>query len=236
MRWCWALIFVVVAATCIAGCKRRPPPDDLGPEPVASAKPLPALVLTDDTPDLMLTWVDAKGEAHIADKIADVPFEGRDQVRVVVTTKEEGTGALFYVANLTNKNADQAYPVVTVSRDDWDAIIAKRRVAARPPEQADPAGAGSAAAPSPGTVVVYGADWCDACHQAMAFLKQRGIPAIEKNIEADPEAEKEMRAKLRRAGLRGSSSIPIIDVGGKIFVGFDPRAIEAAVRARGAAL
>jgi glutaredoxin len=227
---------------CLAGCKRRPSPDDLAPEPVASAAPLPPLVVKDDTPDLLLTWVDAKGDAHTADKPADVPLEGRDQVRVVVTTRDEGNGNAFYVTNLMNKNVDETYPVATVSRAEWDGMILKRRLAARPqqaPQEPPGAAAGappSAPPPAKGTVIVYGAQWCDACHQAMAFFKQRGIPAIEKDIENDPGAEQEMRAKLSRAGFRGSSSIPIIDVGGRIFIGFDPQGIETALRKHGAAL
>jgi glutaredoxin len=230
-------VIVALAAISVAGCKRRPPPDDLGPEPVASGKPLPPLVLTDDSTDLLLTWIDAKGDAHTAEKIADVPLEGRDQVRVVVTTREEGTQDSFYVANLTNTNPDKTYPVVTMRRAEWDGVILKRRLAARPQQaqQEPPASAPPAAAPVPkGTVVVYGAQWCEACHQAMAFLRQRGIPAVEKDIEKDPGAEQEMRAKLVRAGMRGSSAIPIIDVDGRIFVGFDAQGMEAALRKRGA--
>jgi glutaredoxin len=235
MSWRWALAIVALAAALLVGCKRRPPPEGSGAAPVGSAKALPPLTLTDDTPDLFLTWVDAKGDAHTAEKIADVPLEGRDQVRVEVTTREEGTRDLFYVANLTNKNLDQTYPVVTLSRAAWDEMIAKRRQAARP----DLAPAAQAAAPDAGSraVIVYGASWCDACRQVMDFLKARHVLAVEKDIEADPAAEKEMRAKLVRAGLRGASSIPIVDVGGRILIGFDPQALDAALRGpHGAAL
>jgi glutaredoxin len=232
MKPIWLVVVAVAVLAFVAGCKRRPAPDDLAPEPSAAA-PLPALIITDDTPDLLLTWIDAKGDAHTAAKPADVPIEGRDQVRVVVTTRDEGTRESFYVANLTNKNADQSYPVSTMSRTDWDAVIQKRRQVDRP----QPALAGSAAAPDAGpfAVIVYGAQWCDACREVMSFLKKRRVPAVEKDIEADPAAEREMRAKLARAGLRGASSIPIVDVGGRILVGFDPTAIEAALRgAKGA--
>ena len=49
----------------------------------------------------------------------------------------------------------------------------------------------------------------------MAYLKQRKVPAIEKDIEQDPTAAAEMQAKLARAGAHGGS-IPVIDVKGKI--------------------
>lgn len=239
MKPLWSMLIVTMVLFCLAGCKRRPSPDDLAPEPVVSATPLPPLVLKEDTPELLLTWVDAKGDAHTAEKPADVPLEGRDQVRVVVTTREEGNGNSFYVTNLTNKNADETYPVTTMPRAEWDGMILKRRLAARPQQaQKEPPGAGTPppAPPAKGTVIVYGAQWCEACHQAMAFFKQRGVPAVEKDIENDPGAEQEMRAKLVRGGFRGASSIPIIDVGGRIFVGFDPQGIETALRKGGAAL
>jgi glutaredoxin len=161
-------------------------------------------------------------------------------VRVVVTTREEGTRDLFYVTNLTAKGGDGAYPVSTMTRREWDKLITGRRVALTAP--ADSAGAPSgpenhqAGAQGPGgkvqpagfTVIVYGASWCGACHQAVAYLKGRKVPVVEKDIEQDPAAENEMRSKLARAGVHGGS-IPVIDVKGKILVGFEPHALEAAV-------
>jgi glutaredoxin len=181
--------------------------------------------------------VDAKGDAHVASKPSDVPTEGRDRVRVVVTTREEGTHDLFYVTNLTVPAGDGTYPVSTMTRREWDNLITERRqalvaVAASaaspdpgPPGAADP---GTKAHPVGFTVIVYGASWCGACHQAVAYLKRRKVPVVEKDIEQDPAAESEMRAKLARAGVHGGS-IPVIDVKGKILVGFEPHALEAAV-------
>ena len=202
-------------------------------------KTLPALQLTEDTTDLMLTWVDAKGDAHAVSKPGDVPTEGRDRVRVVVTTREEGTHDLFYVTNLTVKGGDGTYPVSTMTRREWDTLITERRQALAAPiasvgadNPQDPsAGTTDPAAkahPAGFTVIVYGASWCGACHQAVAYLKRRKVPVVEKDIEQDPAAESEMRAKMARAGVHGGS-IPVIDVKGKILIGFEPHALEAAV-------
>jgi glutaredoxin len=240
----WSLSLAILAALCLAlgipGCKRRPT-DDLAQDNAAQATTLPTLSLTDDTPDLMLTWVNARGDANTVGKPADVPTEGRDQVRVVITTKEAGTRDLFYVTNLTVKNPDGTYPVTTMPRQEWDAVIAKRRQAFAAPSAAptddqapqpshpgDPAPAAKAPAAS-FTVIVYGASWCGACHQAVAYLKSRKVPVVEKDIEQDPAADSEMRAKLARAGVHGGS-IPVIDVKGRILVGFEPHQLDAAVR------
>jgi len=235
------LALVACLVVALSSCKRRPSPDDLSEAPEPVNKTLPELKITDDTPDLMLTWVDAKGDAHPVNKPVDVPTEGRDRVRVVVTTREEGTRELFYVTNLTVKGGDGTYPVSTMTRREWDNLISERRQAlaaaaasaAAPELPPDPAAGatdpGGNVHPAGFTVIVYGASWCGACHQAVAYLKRRKVPVVEKDIERDPAAENEMRAKMARAGVRNGGSIPVIDVKGKILVGFEPNALEAAV-------
>jgi glutaredoxin len=78
-------------------------------------------------------------------------------------------------------------------------------------------------------VIIYGAEWCGACHQAAAYLRRKGIPFIEKDIEKDPQAAREMQGKLRSAGVRNGGSIPVIDVRGKVMVGFSPGAVDEAL-------
>jgi glutaredoxin len=235
-----AFLLALLLAVASTACKRRPPDELATPPPDPAGQTLPPLALTDDTADLLLTWIDGRGDAHTVKKPADVPTEGRDQVRVVITTREDGSRDLFYVANLTMKNADGTYAVSTTSRTDWDGTISRRRkafaTASAPPEESatetspeEPAGGASAAKRAPLTVIVYGASWCAACHEAVAYLKRRKVPVIEKDIEQDPAADNEMRAKLARAGVHGGS-IPVIDVKGKILIGFEPHALEAAVR------
>jgi glutaredoxin len=240
----WALVLAAFATIGLVGCKRRGA-DDLQQESAEEkTKTLPPLALSDETPDLLLTWIDARGDAHVANKPADVPAEGRDKVRVVVTTREDGTRTLFYVANLNSKNPDGTYAVATLPRSEWDAMITQRRRAFAAPaasaepedEPADPGPKGPAQArPAGFTVIVYGASWCGACHEAVAYLKSRKVPVIEKDIEQDPAAQSEMQAKLTRAGVHGGS-IPVIDVRGKILIGFEPHALEAAMRGAGGAV
>ncbi len=130
----------------------------------------------------------------------------------------------------------------TLARSDWDLVIAKRRIAlAGPAASAEPADEPAAADTKPPaarpafTVIVYGASWCGACHEAVAYLKRRKIPVVEKDIEQDAAAQSEMQTKLARAGIHGGS-IPVIDVKGKILIGFEPNALEAAMRGAGSAV
>ena len=95
---------------------------------------------------------------------------------------------------------------------------------------AQAAGGGAPVAPSPHGpgVIVYGASWCSACHSAAGWLRAHNVPFVEKDIEQDPGAQQEMMAKAQRAGVP-TGSIPILDVRGRILVGFSPPDIERAL-------
>jgi len=231
---CAALFAAVVAS----GCSHK---KDDGTSPVSKDTSLPALTIRDDSPDLMLTWIDDKGDTHVEVHPVDVPAQGRAMVRVIVADREDGTKDVFYVADLTRKGADGAYITQTMTRRGWESEIEKRRdayLAKVAPPPATPSGQGSAGAPAPTpgdkpqatglTVVIYGASWCKPCHQAQDYLKSKGVSVIMKDVEESPGASAEMRDKLERAGRRGGA-IPVIDVRGQILVGFDPRELDRAI-------
>jgi glutaredoxin len=169
-------------------------------------------------------------------------------VRVVVTTREEGTGAPVYVANLDETTATGAYRLKTMPRAQWEELGASKRKArlealapsAVPSSSAAPGseapagnapGGPAAKAPATGIVaIIYGADWCKPCHDAERYLKQRGATVIKKNIDDNEVAAEEMQKKLARVG-RSGASIPVIDIMGQIQVGFSPAALEQALSA-----
>jgi glutaredoxin len=236
----------LVGALALSGVACKKPsedkPNDSGTAPKAAQ--LPPLEVKADTPNLLLTWIDDKGDFHVAQKPTDVPTEGRSTVRVVVTNREEGTGNLVYVANLDETTATGAYRLKTMPRTEWEELGASKRKArlealapsALPSNQPPgPAAApdgkldSSGKAPATGVVaIIYGADWCKPCHDAERYLKQRGATVIKKNIEDNEVAADEMRKKLQRVG-RGGASIPVIDIMGQIQVGFSPAALEQAL-------
>ena len=226
------LTALTVLATASA-CSHKPSDD--GTTPVID-HPLPALTVKDDSPDLMLTWIDDKGEAHVELHPADVPAAGRAEVRVIVSDRDDGTRDLFYVADLTKKQDDGSYATRTVRRRDWESEIEKRRDAylartAPPPRPASSAGPGagnSGQESGASTVIIYGASWCGPCHEAADFLKARGVAYVLKDIEQTPGAAAEMREKLARAGQHGGS-IPVIDVRGQILIGYSESALSRAL-------
>jgi glutaredoxin len=246
MSWVRPLLLVCTLWASLApagGCAKR----DDGSDP-AGKEELPPLTLRDDTPELLLTWIDERGGTHTATSVGEVPAAGRNPVRVIV--RDAGQGQLFYVADLGAKQADGSYPVRTMPRGEWEALIESRRAklashraprplpgpsgssgqdGALPPPSARPDEPRPEPTPA-GTVraIVYGASWCGPCHQAQKFLEKRGVTVTFYDVEREPARGTEMKRKLQSAG-RGGGSIPVIDVGGEILVGFNPSALDRAI-------
>jgi glutaredoxin len=208
------------------GCSKKQAEED---------RSLPTFTFKDDAPDLMLTWIDDKGDTHVAMKPSEVPTEGRGLVRVVVSDREDGTHDLFYVSDLGLKREDGTYPTRTLPRRDWENEIEKRREAFLERTSPHPAASGSNAATGAPTVIIYGASWCGPCHQAADYLKSKGVRYVMKDVEETPGAQSEMQQKLARIGRRGGS-IPVIDVGGQILIGFSPSSVDQALAAASKAL
>lgn len=233
----WALA-LLLAAAALSGC--RATSDDAFAAAAGAATPpapeLPALALSDATPNLLLTWVDEEGDFHVVEKIADVPADRRAQVRVVVTDRNEGTGQTVYVADLGAARSDGTYAVSTMSRGDWEKIGADRRKtrmealapAQRPPAEAEAKPVTDVG--SPVSAIIYGADWCKPCHDAERYLKTLGVSVTKKNVEESRAAQAEMQQKLVRVNRQGAG-IPVIDVMGKILVGYSPGSLKQAVEA-----
>ncbi len=222
--------------------------DDPSAQPVAPVEDLPPLRLADESPNLLLTWVSDEGDFHVVESISLVPEGRRQQVRVVVTDQASGTGPTVYVADLTAKQSDGTYPVTTLPRTEWEKLGADRRktrLEALAPGQpvpgpvvGGPVVGGPAAPAHLGggiSAIVYGADWCKPCHDAERYLKSLGVSVTKKDIEESRAAQAEMQQKLVRV-KRAGAGIPVIDVMGKIFVGFSPGSLKQAVDAAKSAL
>jgi len=227
----WPAASLLTVASCC--CLPDNPDEGSGTTPVSHN--LPALVLRDDTPDLLLTWLDEKGDHHVARRPPDVPEKGRDMVRVV--TVDQGHGDVLYVADLRTKNEDGTYPVKTMPRSGWELLAQQRReksmAALSPPASTSTGGSRTAPVAPPSarlTATVYGTSWCGVCRNAESYLRSQGVTVTAKDIEKDRGARKEMNEKLKKAGLPQDGSVPAIDIRGRMFKGFDQRAIDRAIK------
>ncbi len=72
-------------------------------------------------------------------------------------------------------------------------------------------------------VVVYGTQSCPYCHMAKDFLAEHKIKFKDIDIGKDRKAAAEIVEKS------GQTGVPVIDIGGKIIVGFDREAIVEAL-------
>jgi glutaredoxin len=215
----------------------------------------PPFPVRGDLAGLLIVWYDAEG-MHPARTRADVPEPHRGEVRVdslSLPPEQRLDPAFVYVADVRTPRADGSYPVRKVPREVFEARVAAVSTRATalagaggtdPPHSASASASGPGVGGAPGTsagpqapggsataaadVVVYGASWCGACRQAKQFLASRGVPFIERDVEREPGAHAEMMRKARAQGL-SPTGIPVIDVRGRILLGFDPGALARAL-------
>lgn len=246
-----ALLLSAQGTAALSACTGEKKADPTGAEPTATEAT--NFVLRDDTSGVWLTWVDDQGEFHVVSRIPDVPAAGREAVRIVSADPKLASATKVLVANLNKKRPDGSYEVSSWTRAKWDELGAAKRharleqLAPEAVASAEASAAASAAAsgaPADGSgkpgkpaapkgqvhATIYGASWCGPCHQAERFLKGRGVSVTLLDIDENESAKAEMQRRLEAAGMRGGS-IPVISVGGRLLVGFDPVALGRAVDA-----
>ena len=69
-------------------------------------------------------------------------------------------------------------------------------------------------------VKVYSTPSCPWCHKAKDFLKEKNVEFEDIDVRADQKASDEM---VKKSGQMG---VPVIDIDGKIIVGFDKEEME----------
>jgi len=75
-------------------------------------------------------------------------------------------------------------------------------------------------------ITIYSADWCAFCHAAKDYLDKLGVKYTEKNVEEDVTFAQEAVQKS------GQTGIPVIDIDGKVIIGFDRPKIDAELKAK----
>jgi glutaredoxin 3 len=69
-------------------------------------------------------------------------------------------------------------------------------------------------------VTIYSTPTCHFCHMAKEFFKENDVAYTDYNVATDLDKRKEMVTKS------GQMGVPVIDVGGKIIVGFDEEGLR----------
>lgn len=73
------------------------------------------------------------------------------------------------------------------------------------------------------SVSIYTTNSCPYCHMAKDYFGKKGISYTEYNVGTDPRRADEM---VRKSGQMG---VPVIDINGRIIVGFDKAEIDRAL-------
>jgi glutaredoxin-like YruB-family protein len=69
-------------------------------------------------------------------------------------------------------------------------------------------------------VIVFSTPTCSFCNMAKQYFRQKGVKFKDVDVSRDTAAARDM---VRRSGQQG---VPVIDIGGKIVVGFDRPKID----------
>jgi len=239
MRRLIRLACVVALGTFLAPVACRKSAPEAPPPPAASA-PATIEVLKDGR--WLFTFAEPKGTFATTDKPESVPEDARAMVRVFdpsAPEKTPGSGRV-YVTNLNDVMNKGRAPAKPMSREAFEtAALAAHPTGESSPLAAQtmrpvpmPASDGGVAAPSaparaggPPVVTIYGTSWCGACKAARQYFSSHNIPFADKDIERDADAARELAAKASKMGIP-TDRVPVIDVRGRLLLGFDRARIE----------
>jgi len=70
------------------------------------------------------------------------------------------------------------------------------------------------------SVTVYSTNTCPWCNVVKNYLREKNVSFVDKNVSSDRSAAQEM---ISKSGQRG---VPVIDMNGKIIVGFNQAEID----------
>jgi glutaredoxin len=228
-----ACIGLLVALVGPAACRKSAP--EAPPPPVVGA-PATIEVLKDGR--WLFTYAEPKGTFATTDKPETVPENARAMVRVFDPSAPEKTpgNGRVYVTNLNDVLGKGRAPARPMSREAFETAA----LAVHPTGESSPLAAqtmrpvpmpatdaGTAAPPAggPPVVTIYGTSWCGACKAARQYFASHKIPFADKDIERDADAARELAAKAAKMGIP-TDRVPVIDVRGRLLLGFDQARIE----------
>jgi len=226
-------LFLALGAASLAGvgCRRSTP--DV-PPPAAG---LGALAVLKDG-RYLFTYLEPNGTFSTTDKPEIIPEGSRKIVRVVDPAQTKGAqGDSVFTVDVAQLLTAQKAEARPMSREAFETSAmaqlppgessARATHAPHGPAPTGPDG-GTAFPSAPGkpVVTVYGTSWCGACRAARQYLSEQKIPFADKDVESDPAAARELAEKAAKMGIP-TDRVPILDVRGRLLLGFDRARVEA---------
>jgi glutaredoxin len=229
---------LALALVALPACHRA------APESAPAAPGAPATIEVLKGGRWLFTYAEPAGTFATTDKPETIPEAARGLVRVIEPTEQmKGAGDRVYVTNVGELVAKGKSSAKAMSREAFEtaALAALPGGQSSPfaaqqmaPAPMPPAGGSPPTTPpggtaAPGTtpvVTIYGTSWCGACRSAREYMASHKIPYADKDIEKDPAAARELADKAAKMGIP-TDRIPIIDVRGRLLLGFDRERVEA---------
>ncbi len=216
---------VLALLVLLSACKKGAP---LPAAPALRAELPPPEVSRDSA--LLFTYVEANGMFATSEQAEKVPEVGRRVVRIMgqgrgeVQRRNNANVEVIDLRDLLVKG--KTLPRV-MSREEFES----RALAQLPPGDScslsEPHGPPLAEEPGragppdePPIAILYGTRWCKACKAARRYLVSNLIPFASRDVEKDPSAARELKAKALPFGIT-ADRVPILDVRGRLLVGFD---------------
>jgi mycoredoxin len=201
-------LWVVAAIVAVVGCRHREVPADAGPVDLEVG-------IFPDRPDELL-YVDLTGAVRTARGVAAVPVLSRHAVAI---EGPDGPGGAVWIADVSRPMP--AWVARRATRRDLE----RRGLASLPPGAGSritfPSAEDGDVVPAGDGVVVYGTIWCGACRDARDWLDARRVPHGFRDVERDPAAARDAAALCAALGVT-ADRVPVIDVAGRVVLGFDP--------------
>ena len=141
--------------------------------------------------DVYYQYVDDSGTVHFVQSLGDVPARWQSKAGRIEVEKK---------APAARRGGSR--PAAT------GRTAAKRSAQKTVAYRADP------------EVVVYTTTWCGWCRKTLAYLDERGVRYVNKDIEANDWNRDELIEKT------GRTSIPVVEINGEIIRGFNAERME----------
>lgn len=220
---------LVVVAILLASCKKSVPP-------VAPSGPVGGAIEVGVQADggWLYTYLDPSGKFETVDKVDAIPGGVRRVVRAS-DPSASAVGDRLWVINADELVRRGHVKGKSMSRPAFETAAmvqlgpGESSPRGQAPSASDPAAINEPAAagdPSAIVVTLYGASWCGACKSARKYLVDHKIPFRDLDIEKNPAAAAELAEKAGRLGVP-ADRIPVLEVRGRLLVGFDPARLQA---------
>ena len=170
-----------------------------------------------DSKELLFLYKDAQGEEQRVLSINEIPQDHRNKVQVVdlkLSPNERQSRHFVQLFDLRKANVDGTFPGRVFARQLLEKALANAQAL---PEQPD--------------IIMYSTSWCGVCKKARRFMKSEGLAFVEKDVETDKAAARELQEKCERAKVP-MGGVPIIDVGGALMRGFDPQRLMSMLKSK----